>query len=126
MHALQVRPAGQGSALLGETPSRQGHSLSRTVMDSSEGSPVATLTLPTLESVAARTESPIVHRAMAFIAVETAIELTELSDETDFSSIGLIPFCHSCWRRIPQMNFAWIFEALCSSIVLRLVISMPG
>ncbi|GAQ10001.1 hypothetical protein ALT_7322 [Aspergillus lentulus] len=58
-------------------------------MDSSDGSPVATLTLPTLESVAARTESPIVHRAMAFIAAETATELTELSGETAFSSIGV-------------------------------------
>ncbi|GFG18203.1 hypothetical protein IFM5058_08892 [Aspergillus udagawae] len=57
-------------------------------MDSSDGSLAATLTPLTLRpSVAASTESPIAHRAMALIAAGTAIELTELSDETAFSSI---------------------------------------
>ncbi|PKX88913.1 non-reducing polyketide synthase encA [Aspergillus novofumigatus IBT 16806] len=89
MHALRVGPAGQESAVLSETLSRQGHRLSRTVMDSSDSSPVTTLTPLTLRPVAASTERPIVHRAMAMIAAETAIELTELSDETAFSSIGV-------------------------------------
>ncbi|EDP47078.1 hypothetical protein KXW98_000949 [Aspergillus fumigatus] len=84
---LPVGPARQDSAAR-ETLC-QGHGLSRTVMDSSDSSPATTLTPPTLPSVAASTESPIVHRAMALIAAETAIELTELSDETAFSSIGV-------------------------------------
>ncbi|KAF7158669.1 hypothetical protein CNMCM6106_005459 [Aspergillus hiratsukae] len=80
LHALSVSPVDRESAVLAETPSLQGHSGS---------SPACTLTPPTLGSVTASTESSIVLRAMALIAAETAIELTELSDETVFSSIGV-------------------------------------